>query len=130
VFRRPRPVANTKYTTHQNFGVSPFIGKNSMPAATDPLTGKPTSMNLMSDARVPTLALQADDAAKNHLQVAGSPSAAQIARIVEFERQVYVAQVASTGAGNLVEPDGPPAVGPRNRAAVGGGGTRHNTHTR
>src|SRR4051812_8287880 len=32
VFRRPRPVANTKYTTHQNFGVGPFVGKNGMPA--------------------------------------------------------------------------------------------------
>src|SRR6185436_13603966 len=117
VFRRPRPVANTKYTTHQNFGVSPFIGKNGMPAATDPLTGKPTSMNLMSDARAPTLAVQAEDAAKSHLQIAGSLSAAQLARIVEFERQVYVAQVASGSAGSLVEPDGPPAFGPRNLAA-------------
>ena len=26
VYRRPRPSANTKYTTHQNFGVLPFIG--------------------------------------------------------------------------------------------------------
>ncbi len=52
----PRPVANTKYTTHQNFGVGPFVGKNGMPAATDPETGRPTSMNLMSDARAPTLA--------------------------------------------------------------------------
>jgi hypothetical protein len=51
VFRRPRPVANTKYTTHQNFGVSQFIGKNGMPAATDPLTGKPTSMNSSTPSR-------------------------------------------------------------------------------
>ena len=36
VFRRPRPVANTKYTTHQNFGVSPFIAKSGLPTATDP----------------------------------------------------------------------------------------------
>ena len=127
VFRRPRPVANTKYTTHQNFGVSPFIGKNGMPAATDPLTGKPTSMNLMSDARAPTLAVQAEDAARSHLQIAGSLSAAQIARIVEFERQVYVAQVASTTAGSLVEADGPPAFGPRNLAAGDAGVLGNNT---
>jgi hypothetical protein len=30
VFRR-RARGNTKYTTHQNFGVGPFIGKNGMP---------------------------------------------------------------------------------------------------
>src|SRR4029453_11072240 len=129
VFRRPRPVANTKYTTHQNFGVSPFIGKNGMPAATDPLTGRPTSMNLMSDARAPTLAVQAEDAATSHLQIAGSLSAAQLARIVEFERQVYVAQVASTAAGSLIEPDGPPAFGPRNVAA-GDAGVLGNNATR
>jgi len=127
VFRRPRPVANTKYTTHQNFGVGPFIGKNGMPSATDPVTGRPTSMNLMADARTPTLATQAEDAARNHLQITGTLSAAQLARITEFERQVYVAQVSSTGAGSLVEPDGPPAFGPRNLLAGDAGVLGNNT---
>ena len=126
VYRRPRPVANTKYTTHQNFGVGPFIGKNGMPSSVDPENGKPTSMNLMSDARAPTLALQADDAAKNHLQIA-KLSAAQIARIVEFERQVYIAQVTRRDAGSLIEPDGPPAFGPRNLAADDAGVLGNNT---
>src|SRR6187401_2097495 len=98
-----------------------------MPAATDPLTGKPTSMNLMSDARAPTLAAQAEDAARSHLQIAGSLSTAQIARIVEFEGQVYVAQVASTTAGSLVEADCPPAFGPRNLAAGDAGVLGNNT---
>jgi hypothetical protein len=127
VFRRPRPVANTKYTTHQKFGVGPFIGKNSMPTATDPVTGKPTSMNLMSDARAATLAVQAEDAAKSHLQIAGTLSAAQVERITAFERQVYMAQVATTGAGSLVESDGPPAFGPRNLAAGDAGVLGNNT---
>ena len=127
VFRRPRPVANTKYTTHQNFGVGPFIGKNGMPTATDPLTGKPTSMNLMADARTPTLATQAADAAEKHLQISGALTASQLARIVEFEGQVYVAQVANAGAGSLVEPDGPPAFGPRNLAAGDAGVLGNNT---
>ena len=83
VFRRPRPVANTKYTTHQNFGVGPFIAKSGLPTATDPITGKPTSMNLMSDARAPTLAAQAEDAAKQHLQGTGPLTASQIMRIIE-----------------------------------------------
>ena len=34
-------------------------------------TGRPTSMNLMSDARAPTLAVQAADAREQHLQIAG-----------------------------------------------------------
>jgi hypothetical protein len=127
VFRRPRPVANTKYTTHQNFGVGPFIAKSGLPTAIDPTTGTPTSMNLMSDARVPTLAVQAEDAAKQHLQSTGPLTASQIARIVEFEGQVYVAQVSSTAAGSLVEPDGPPAFGPRQLAAGDAGVLGNNT---
>ena len=127
VFRRPRPLANTKYTTHQNFGVGPFVTKNGTPAAVDPETGRPTSMNLMADARVPTLALQAQDAARQHLQMAGSLTAAQLARIVEFEQQVYVAQVTSSTAGSLVGPDGPPAFGPRNLAAGEAGVLGNNT---
>ena len=127
VFRRPRPVANTKYTTHQNFGVGPFVGKNGMPTAIDPENGRPTSMNLMADARVPTLALQAADAAAKHLQVTGPLTADQIARIVAFERQVYTAQVAGAGAGSLVEAGGPPAFGPRNLAAGEAGVLGNNT---
>jgi hypothetical protein len=127
VYRRPRPVANTKYTTHQNFGVGPFIGKNGMPSSIDPENGRPTSMNLMSDARAATLAIQADDAAKNHLQIAAKLSADQVARITAFERQVYIAQVARRDAGSLVEPDGPPAFGPRNLAADDAGVLGNNT---
>lgn len=127
VFRRPRPVANTKYTTHQGFGVGPFVTKNGMPASVDPETGRPTSMNLMSDARASTLAVQAQDAARGHLQTRGALTPAQVARIVEFERQVYAAQVASTTAGSLVDADGPPAFGPRNLAAGDAGVLGNNT---
>ena len=54
-------------------------------------------MNLMSDARAPTLALQAQDAAEQHLQLEGRLTAAQLAGIVQFEQQVYVAQVRFVG---------------------------------
>ena len=127
VYRRPRPVANTKYTTHQAFGVSPFIAKSGLPTATDPATGRPTSMNLMSDARAPTLAVQAQDAATQHLQLKGTLTAAQLAGIVQFEGQVYVAQVSSTAAGSLIEADGPPAFGPRQLAAGDAGVLGNNT---
>ena len=127
VFRRPRPVANTKYTTHQNFGVGPFIAKSGLPTAIDPATGRPTSMNLMSDARAPTLALQAQDAAEQHLQLKGRLTPAQLAGIVDFEQQVYAAQVSSTTAGSLIEADGPPAFGPRQLAAGDAGVLGNNT---
>jgi hypothetical protein len=129
VFRRPRPVANVKYTTHQNFGVGPFIGKNGMPTVVDPETGRPTSMNLMADARLPTLGIQARDAAASHLQAARPLGADEVARIIDFERQVFVAQTTHAGAGSLVEPGGPPAFGPRNLAA-GDAGVLGNNITR
>ena len=127
VYRRPRPVANTKYTTQQRFGVSPFIGKNGLPTARDPETGKPVSMNIMADARHATLAVQARDAAANHLEFAGRLSEKQIAQIQDFERRIYVAQVKLIQAGSLVEPDGPPAFGPRNLAKGDAGVLGNNT---
>jgi hypothetical protein len=127
VFRRPRPVANTKYTTHQGFGVGPFIAKSGIPTSVDPVTGRPVSMNLMADARAPTLAVQAEDAAAKHLQVEGRLSAGQIARIVEFESQVYVAQVSTAEAGSLIEREGPPAFGPQHLADADAGVLGNNT---
>jgi hypothetical protein len=116
VYRRPRPVANTKYTTHQNFGVFPFIGKNGLLTSVDPLTRKPTSMNLMSDAREPTLRTQALSAASTHLEVASALTDAQLQQILNFESQVYVAQVANPVGGDFAGDDAPPALGPRNLA--------------
>ena len=127
VYRRPRPAANTKYTAHQSFGVGEFIGKNGMPALRDPATGKPVSMNLMSDARAATLAVQAQDAARNHLQVKAALSDEQVERIVAFEKQVYSAQVIGPAATDLVPAGGPPALGPRNLAAGDAGVLGNNT---
>ena len=129
VYRRPRPVANTKYTTHQNFGVGPFIGKNGMPCGDAiPRPGKPTSMNLMSDARAATLAGAGPGRRQDATCSSRARSApAQIARITDFERQVYIAQVARRDAGSLVEPDGPPAFGPRHLAAGEAGVLGNNT---
>jgi hypothetical protein len=114
VYRRPRPVANLRYVTHQKFGVFAFIGKNGLPASRDPATGEPSGMNLLADARQPTLATQAVEAAVTHLQFDGKLGDADIARIVDFERQLYAAQSRHVGAGNLMEPEGPPGLGVRN----------------
>jgi len=127
VYRRPRVVANTKYTTHQGFGVGLFVGKTGMPSAQDPETGKPVAMNIMADARQPTLKTQAVEAAINHLQSPKPPTADQLAKIVDFESRVYVAQVARHGAGSLVEADGPPAFGPRNLLKEDAGVLGNNT---
>ena len=50
-------------------------------------------MNMMADARVSTLKTQAVSAAQSHLQIAGALDAARLQRIVDFESQVYSAQV-------------------------------------
>jgi len=111
IYRRPRVAANAKYLTHQKFGVTPFNGKNGLPTSRDPDTGKPTSMNIMSDARHPTLKTQAVEAAITHLQFDGKLSETQLQQIVAFENQVYSAQISHRVAGSLIEPDGPPAFG-------------------
>ena len=117
VYRRPRPVANLRYVTHQGFGVFAFIGKNGLPASRDPDTGLSSGMNLLSDARQPTLKTQAVEAAVTHLQFDGALDDERLRRIVDFERQVYVAQVRDKAAGDLMERDGPPGLGVRNLAA-------------
>ncbi|HJR70042.1 MAG TPA: hypothetical protein VKA43_08390, partial [Gammaproteobacteria bacterium] len=106
VYRRPRPVANTKYLTHGNFGVGPFIAKSGLPAVRDPDTGLPTSMNMLADARATTLKLQAQDAARSHLELARGLAPAELRRILEFEEQIYAAQAFDAGAGDLTAPGG------------------------
>ncbi len=125
VYRRPRPVANTKYLTHSNFGVGPFIAKSGLPAVRDPDTGLPTSMNMMADARVTTLKAQAADAARTHLGLPNALPADALGRIVGFEQQIYAAQVRDLAAGDLTS--GPPGFGPRNLAAAPAGVLGNNT---
>jgi hypothetical protein len=127
VYRRPRPVANTKYLTHSNFGVGPFIAKSGLPAVRDPDTGRPTSMNMMADARAPTLKAQAADAARSHLELPRGLSADALQGIVAFEAQIYAAQAQHTDAGELAAPGGPPGFGPANLAAAPAGVLGNNT---
>ncbi len=109
VYRRPRPVANLKYVIA---GATPIVLKTGMPADVDPETGKPVSMNLMSDAREATLNTQAIDAIMGHEQARVVPSREQLQKIVGYESQVYVAQAAHIFAGPLALPDGPKDLGP------------------
>jgi cytochrome c peroxidase len=82
-----------------------------MLADVDPETGKPVSMNLMTDAREASLKTQALSAIMGHEQVRTPPSREQIEKIVEFESQVYVAQAAHIFGGPLAVAGGPPALG-------------------
>jgi hypothetical protein len=117
VYRRPRPAANLKYVTAAEFGVTPFSLKDSRPAQRDPATGKLVNMNMMADAREPTLTTQAVSAALTHLEMPSPPAANVLERIVSFESQIYAAQDWDNAAGDLTEPGGPPAFGPKALAA-------------
>ncbi|CAN5611703.1 hypothetical protein BH10PSE14_BH10PSE14_08550 [soil metagenome] len=105
VYRRPRPVANFKFIEAMGFAYDPKAG---MPLSLDPETGKPVSGNLMADARVPSLTAQMRDAASTHLAFAKKLGAGDIARILDFERRLYVAQQEDAAGGAL---DGNGALG-------------------
>lgn len=127
VYRRPRPAANLRYVASSRFGVTPFIGKTGMLAALDPDTGRPVNMNMMADAREPTLKAQARSASHAHLQVTTPLSATQLERIEAFELQLSAAQSFSAQAGRLDEPGGPSGLGPRAMAQGSDGVLGNNT---
>jgi hypothetical protein len=112
VYRRPRPAANLKYVMADGFGVGRFIAKNGQPTVRDPETGKLVQMNMMADAREPSLRSQARSAAAGHLQVKNPLTDAELNQIIAFESQIYAAQSYLHDAGELTEPGGPPALGP------------------
>ncbi|MEO8308499.1 MAG: hypothetical protein ABI616_10735 [Pseudomonadota bacterium] len=125
VYRRPRPAANLKYVIGPERGGTGggamFIIKNGLTASVDPETGRPTSMNMMADARLPTLKEQAKDAAVNHLQMHTALTGEQLQKIVDFEGQIYAGQIQSREGGALDEVDGPQALGPKNLAQARNG---------
>lgn len=108
VYRRPRSAANLKYVIA---GGQAIVLKTGMLADLDPDTGKPSSMNIMSDAREPSLRAQAMDAIMGHEQASVSPSRQQLDRIIEYESQVYTAQQAHIFGGPLAVAGGPPGLG-------------------
>ena len=109
VYRRPRMTANLKYVTNAGPRIVLKLGAL---ADTDPATGRPVGMNFMADAREATLTTQARSAALGHIQ-AQSISDEQLRRMVDFESQVYVAQIFDRTGGSLVEPGGPATLGPK-----------------
>ena len=80
VFRRPRVGGQPEVRRRHHGRRAMFIIKNGLPAARDPETGMPINMNMMADARVPTLKTQAADAALTHLQVKQRPAPSSCSR--------------------------------------------------
>ncbi len=112
VYRRPRVAANLKYIAYE---VGPFNAKRlAMVNDSDPFTGQYMSMNIMSDAREPSLRTQAISATRDHLQRKEPLPDETLDRIVAFESQLYAAQMSSAVGGSLVEEGGPRALGQRN----------------
>lgn len=112
VYRRPRVAANLKYVSYE---VGAFNAKRlAMINDRDPFTGEYMSMNIMSDAREPSLKTQAISASRDHMQVKEPLADDVLDRIVAFETQIYAAQDANRVGGSLIEPGGPLALGPRN----------------
>jgi len=109
VFRRPRMAANLKYATNPT---PQFALKLGGLADVDPETGHPVSMNFMADAREPSLRSQARTAAREHEERQTPLSEAALQRIVDFESQLYAAQIFDLKAGHLAEDGAPPALGP------------------
>ena len=115
VFRRPRPVGNIKFLTELPHGVPPheaFVYNDKSLLPRDPETGGFVSNQLLSDGRQPTLKTQAVEAAVTHLQTQGRASQDQLAKIVAFENQVYVAQAFDNLGGPLTGAGAPPGLGP------------------
>lgn len=98
VYRRPRVAANLRYITRQG---SPINLKNGRAMDTDPGTGLPVTMNLMADARHPTLKLQAIDASLTHHQSPHAPSGETLEQILDFLARIHVAQAEDHVAGDL-----------------------------
>jgi hypothetical protein len=120
VFRRPRVVANLKYLAvdaggEVYGGVGPFNAKRlAMVLDRDPESGRYMAMNIMSDARDPTLKMQAAEAAHDHLQVQAPLSDGQLRQIVAFESQIYAAQGVDRVGDDFSAPLAPPALGAHN----------------
>ena len=118
VYRRPRMTGNLTFIVGTRYTDKLFSAKNGIPMARDPDTGKPVTMNLMSDGRLLTLKSQAINAVMTHEQGQQAPSLAQLQQITAFEQQLYVAASSDQRAGDLLQPGGPEALGPRAMAAM------------
>jgi hypothetical protein len=111
VYRRPRVAANLKYVDRE--GPAMNARNIAMANAANPETGRPSSMNLTSDARALSLQALVRSHARSQLQLDAPLTADQLEAITDFQRQVYMAQ-SHDRFGAFGEGEGAPAaLGPR-----------------
>ena len=103
VFRRPRMTANLKYVV----GSEDLFDVGASPIHRGTLT---------ADGREDTLESQAVSAVLAHEQGKIRPTQEQLQEILDFERQIFVAQSTDKVGGDLTEPGGPKAFGAWNLA--------------
>ena len=116
VYRRSRMAANVRYLESAQ---AQSNTKTGLPLVRDPVTGIHSSMSIMSDARVTSLAMQAQDAGGVHMGMGplygenGHPKMTreEADQLVEFERNVHAAQQSSKLAGRFDVAGTPRALG-------------------
>jgi hypothetical protein len=107
VYRRPRMVANLKFVLGTMDGFDMATSKPSGPVNSGALT---------ADGREATLESQAINAVFAHEQGKRKPDPDQLQDILDFERQIFIAQGADKVGGDLTEVDGPQVLGTWNLA--------------
>lgn len=107
VYRRPRMAANVRYLEATQ---APQNTKTGLPLVRDPVSGIHSSMSIMSDARVTSLAMQAQDAGRTHM---GMPDMTREEGefLAAFQRMVHSAQQSHVLAGRFDAPNTPRALG-------------------
>jgi len=98
VYRRPRIAANLEYVVAGRDGIT-----------------------FMADGREPSLISQATTAVMVHEQAQTAPTPQQLRRIVDFETQIYAAQISDIRGGLLNEKRGPLLLGPENLSSKSAG---------
>ncbi len=107
VYRRPRMVANLKFILGTLDGFDLAAAKPG---------GSIHSGALTADGREATLESQAVNAVFAHEQGKRKPDPDQLQDILDFERQIYIAQGSDNVGGDLTEVDGPQTLGAWNLA--------------
>mgnify|MGYP001164723664 FL=1 len=107
VYRRSRMAANVRYLEATQ---APQNTKTGLPLVRDPVSGIHSSMSIMSDARVTSLAMQAQDAARSHMAMPNM-TREEGEFLAEFQRKIHSAQQSHVLAGRFDVPNTPRALG-------------------
>ena len=103
VYRRPLMSSNLKFVTTLTTLFPPVDPLSGIPQPLDPFTGAPQSGNIMWDGREATLHSQAVHATLGHAQAFTPPTAEQVQQMVDFEKQIFSAQIYDFQAHSLTD---------------------------